>query len=74
VPLRRRKLSPAVLMREAIRGHQRPSAVIRGNQRKLSPAVLMREAIRGHQRPSAVIRGNQRSSEAIKALALRSPD
>jgi hypothetical protein len=45
-------------MREAIRGHQRSSEVIRGASRW----YLMREAIRGHQRSSAVISGHQRSS------------
>jgi hypothetical protein len=46
-------------MREAIRGHQRQSEVIRGNQSLLGRTHLMREAIRGHQRQSEVIRGNQ---------------
>jgi hypothetical protein len=37
-------------MRNAIRGHQRSSAVIRGHQR--SSEVIIRVVIRGHQRPS----------------------
>ena len=44
------------LMREAIRGYQRPSEAIRGHQR---PS----EAIRGHQRPSKAIRGRQTPSK-----------
>jgi hypothetical protein len=73
-----RSLGVSCLMREAIRGHQKPSEAIRGHQR---PS----QATRGHQRPSEAIRdgvgttawsrlptpissasSNQRPSEAIR--------
>jgi hypothetical protein len=44
-----------VQMRDAIRGHQRPSEFIRGHQWSSA-------AIRGHQRSSEVISGHQRPS------------
>ena len=64
------------LMRDAIRGHQRPSEVISVHQR---PSEAIRghqrpsEAIRGHQRPSEAIRGHQRPSEAITFFIVRAP-
>ena len=47
------------LMREAIRGYQRPSEAIRGHQR---PS----EAIKGHQRPSEVVRRHQSRTNRAK--------
>jgi hypothetical protein len=51
------------LMREAIRGHQRQSEVIRVGEAALAMhRHLMREAIRGHQRSSEAIRGSARDA------------
>jgi hypothetical protein len=62
------KVKPDHLMREAIRGRQRPSEAIRGLQRSSaakgkSPITFIPSS--GHERSSAVIRGHQRSSEVI---------
>jgi hypothetical protein len=58
------------LMREAIRGHQRQSEVIRVGEAALAMhRQLMRVAIRGHQ----ALRGHQRPSEAIRGSARDAP-
>jgi hypothetical protein len=60
------------LMREAIRGHQRPSEVIRVGEAALAMhRHLMREAIRGHQRSSEAIRGSAREASHLPEPIVR---
>ena len=54
------------VIREAIRGHQRPSEAIRGHQR---PSAV----IRGHQRSSEAIRGSYHHPSASQPMQLMQP-
>ena len=58
----------AHLMRDALRGHQRSSEVIRHVWVKGAAAHLMRDALGGTQRHSEALRGTLRHSTALSAL------